>query len=132
MKKILIVCSGNSCRSIIAEALVNHFLKGYEAQSCGANPLGKVNPNAKKVLEDFGIWDERYHSKHIDDFDLKRFDLVVSVCDNAKESCVVLPDVRHLHYGFEDPDGKEIEAFYKTLQEIKQQLLPAIQKECEK
>jgi len=127
MKKVLVLCTGNSCRSIIAEALINSELEGFEAQSSGVNPSGRVNPNAQKVLKLHGIWDERYHSKTLDTLKDKTFDLVVTVCDHAKESCPVFPyDVKSLHVSFEDPDGKEFEAFEQTFEDIKNILLPKI------
>ncbi len=133
MKKVLILCTGNSCRSIIAEALVNRYLrpKGIKAFSAGSKPSGRVNPNAVKVLEKEGAWGEEYHSKSIDEISAEGpFDLVVTVCDNAKESCPVFPaSVKTLHVGFEDPDGKGYEAFEKTKDLIKERLLPIVQKE---
>ena len=127
MKKVLIMCTGNSCRSIIGEALTNAYLDSVEAKSCGVAPSGRVNPNAKKVLQEHGIWDERYHSKHLDDVIDEDFDLVVTVCDHAKETCPMFPKpVKKIHVGFEDPDGKPYEAFEKTYDEIKETLLPKI------
>ena len=128
MKKVLIMCTGNSCRSIIGEALVNAFLEGVEAKSCGVAPSGRVNPNAKRVLQEHGIWDERYRSKHLDEVMDEDFDLVVTVCDHAKETCPMFPKpVKKIHVGFEDPDGKPYEAFEKTYEEIKRILLPKIE-----
>ena len=127
MKNVLIMCTGNSCRSIIGEALVNAFLDGVEAKSCGVAPSGRVNQNAKKVLQEHGIWDERYHSKHLDEVIDEDFDLVVTVCDHAKETCPMFPKpVKKIHVGFEDPDGEPYEAFEKTYEEIKRMLLPKI------
>ncbi|NPA66513.1 MAG: arsenate reductase ArsC [Epsilonproteobacteria bacterium] len=127
MKKILVLCTGNSCRSIIAEALINSELQGYEAKSSGVNPSGRVNSNAKKVLEQNGIWDERYHSKTLDSLKDEEFDLIVTVCDHAKETCpTFVYEAKHLHVSFEDPDGKEFEAFEKTYKDIKNLLLPKI------
>ncbi len=127
MKKVLIMCTGNSCRSIIGEALVNAFLEGVEAKSCGVAPSGRVNPNAKKALQKHGIWDESYHSKHLEEVIDEDFDLVVTVCDHAKETCPMFPrPIKKIHVGFEDPDGKEYEAFEKTYEEIQETLLPKI------
>ncbi|WP_353663123.1 arsenate reductase ArsC [Hydrogenimonas sp. SS33] len=133
MKKVLILCTGNSCRSIIGEALVNQYLakEGIQAYSAGSNPGGRVNPNVKKVLEEEGAWKARYHSKTIDEV-MKEgpFDLVVTVCDNARESCPMFPGgVKTIHVGFEDPDGKPYEAFVETKEKIKKELLPVIEKE---
>ena len=132
MKKVLIMCTGNSCRSIIGEALINRYLKRFdiEAKSCGVNPSEKVNPNAKRVLEENGCWDDNYHSKHLDTLIDEDFDLVVTVCNHAKETCPMFPKpVKKIHVGFEDPDGKEYEEFEKTFKEIKEELLPKIKKE---
>ncbi len=129
-KKVLILCTGNSCRSIIAEALINAELDGISADSSGVKASGKVNPNAKKVLEEAGIWKESYHSKTLDTVINNDYDLVVTVCDNAKETCPMFPKpVKTIHVGFEDPDGKAYEAFEEILTEIKNELLPIITKE---
>jgi len=132
MKKVLFLCTGNSCRSIIAEALVNKYLanEGIKAYSVGSNPSKKVNPNAKKVLEVDGSWDDGYYSKSLDEVMCNApFDLIVTVCDNAKESCPVFPNAKVLHVGFEDPDGKPYEAFEETKELIQDRLLPTIKKE---
>ena len=101
MKKVLILCTGNSCRSIIAEALINAFLDEVEAQSAGVKASGRVNFYAKKVLQKHNIWKNRYHSKTIESVINQRFDLVVSVCDNAKENCPIFPQpTPTIHIGF--------------------------------
>jgi len=126
--KVLIMCTGNSCRSIIGEALVNAYLDGVEAYSCGVDPSGRVNPNARKVLEAHGIWDDRYHSKHLEAVIDTPFDLVVTVCDHAKETCPIFPrPTPKIHVGFEDPDGKPYEAFEETFVQIREELLPEIE-----
>ncbi len=130
MKKVLVLCTGNSCRSIIAEGLINKYLDGVKAYSAGVNPSGRVNENAKKVLMKEGAWDEDYHSKDIDEVMDIDFDLVVTVCDNAKETCPTFPKkVKTIHIGFVDPDGKEYEEFEKLVEEMKKELLPIIKKE---
>jgi len=126
-KNVLILCTGNSCRSIIAEALINSHLEGISAQSSGVKASGRVNPNARKVLEAFGEWDDAYHSKVIEEVINTKFDLVVTVCDNAKETCPMFPhktDVMHIC--FEDPDGKDYPAFEATREMISNILLPAV------
>ncbi|MFA5502024.1 MAG: arsenate reductase ArsC [Sulfurovaceae bacterium] len=127
MKKVLIMCTGNSCRSIIGEALINAELDGIKAMSCGIAPSGKVNPNAKKVLEQNGIWRNEYHSKSLDEVINEHFDLVVTVCDHAHETCPMFPrPIPKIHVGFEDPDGKDYEAFEKTYKDIQETLLPKV------
>ena len=102
-KKVLILCTGNSCRSIIAEALINAKLDGIHADSSGVRASGRVNLNAKKLLEDKGIWKEEYHSKTIDKVIDNEYDLVVTVCDHANETCPMFPKaVKVIHVGFED------------------------------
>ena len=130
MKKVLILCTGNSCRSIIAEALVNAHLKGIQAYSAGVRASGKVNAYAKRVLEEEGIWSDAYHTKTVDEIIHIDFDLVVTVCDHAHETCPMFPKlVRKIHVGFSDPDGKEYGAFILTCKAIQAELLPIIEKE---
>ena len=128
LKKVLILCTGNSCRSIIAEAIINKELRDdIKAYSSGVKASGKVNPNAKKVLEQNNAWDNNYHSKVIEDVLDINYDLVITVCDNAKESCPIFPkQSKVIHIGFEDPDGKEFDEFVKTYNLIKNNLIPKV------
>ena len=126
-KKVLVLCTGNSCRSIIGEALINKYLEGIKAYSAGVAPGGKVNPNAKKILELHDAWSDEYYSKHIDDVMDIDFDLVVTVCDHANETCPVFSkSTSVIHVGFKDPDGKDYEAFEETFKLIKDELLPIV------
>lgn len=128
-KKVLVLCTGNSCRSIIAEALINAKCEKIVAKSSGVKASGKVNPNAKKLLEQKGIWKDEYHSKTLDTVIDEDFDLVVTVCDHANETCPMFPNpVKKIHVGFEDPDGKGFEAFEDTYKQIEQVLLPQVEK----
>jgi arsenate reductase len=129
-KKVLILCTGNSCRSIIAEAVLNKYVDGVDAYSSGVKASGKVNENAKKVLLDDGSWLDSYNSKTLDKVINIEFDLVVTVCDNAKESCPVFPkNTRIIHVGYEDPDKKNYSAFEKTLKLIKMELIVIVKQE---
>ena len=133
-KQVLILCTGNSCRSIMAEAMINAKLGDcVEAQSSGVKASGKVNPHAKALLESKGEWRESYHSKVIETVLDTPFDLVVTVCDAAKETCPMFPKaVKTIHVGFEDPSGKAEEEYAKTYDLIEKELLPIIKKElCE-
>ena len=124
------MCTGNSCRSIIAEALINAKIDGIKAYSCGVKPSAKVNQNAKKVLIQNNIWDDSYYYKHLDEVIDTEFDLVVTVCDHASETCPVFPNnTKIIHVGFKDPDGKEYDEFKKTYTEIRNILLPKIRME---
>ena len=133
-KEVLILCTGNSCRSIMAEALINAKLSEcVHAQSSGVKASGKVNPSAQTLLEEKGYWREEYHSKVIETVLESAFDLVITVCDAAKETCPMFPKaVKTMHIGFEDPSGKALEEYEKTLTLIEDALLPIIIKElCE-
>jgi arsenate reductase len=124
MKKVLILCTGNSCRSIIAEAIINAKLDGIQADSSGVKASGRVNPNAQKLLKEKGIWKDNYHSKVLNEVIDNRYDLIVTVCDHANESCPIFPKPAHkIHVGFEDPDGKGYGAFEEIYREMEEILL---------
>jgi len=131
MKNVLVLCTGNSCRSIMAEAMINAKLGDcVHAQSSGVKASGKVNPNAQALLELKDEWREEYHSKIIETVLDTAFDLVVTVCDHAKETCPTFPKaVKTIHVGFEDPSGKDAEEYAKTYDLIEKELLPIIKKE---
>ena len=105
-KKILVLCTGNSCRSIMAEGLINHFGKDdFQAFSAGSKPTGNVHPMSLKTLKKSGIFKADYKSQSWDEFSDINFDLVITVCDNAAgESCpVYLSSAPKVHWGVEDP-----------------------------
>jgi arsenate reductase len=103
-RKVLFLCTGNSCRSQMAEAIVNARLGDrWEAVSAGTQPSGYVHPKAIQVLREIGI-KHGGESKHADRFRGTPFDLVVTVCDDAAENCPVwLGRGRRVHLGFPDP-----------------------------
>jgi len=131
MKKVLILCTGNSCRSIIAEALINAKLdRCIQAYSSGVKASGRVNPHAKELLEEHDMWREEYHSKTLDTLIDEEFDLIVTVCSHAEQTCPTFPrPIKTIHVGFEDPDGKGPEAFVQTMMEIETTLLPIVEAE---
>lgn len=103
--KILILCIGNSCRSQMAEAFLKSFDDKIEVYSAGTNPTVSVHPMAIKVMQELGIDISRNKPKNLDDFLEQEWDYVITVCDNAKETCpVFLGKVKNnIHFGFEDP-----------------------------
>lgn len=106
VKQVLILCTGNSCRSIMAEALVNHLGKGrVRARSAGSSPAGYVHPQSLKTLERHGIDPGRPSSKSWNEFADQAFDLVITVCDQAAgESCPLFPGKpEKLHWSTPDP-----------------------------
>ncbi len=127
-KKVLIICIGNSCRSIIAEALINHKCKDIIANSCGVKASGKVHKYAKKVLQKHGVWKDEYHSKTVEDLKEIDYDLVVTVCEHAKETCPVFRAcTKKVHMGFDDPDGKDFGEFEKLYLKIENILISKVQ-----
>lgn len=109
-KKILILCTGNSARSIIGEYLLREKGKGrFEVHSAGSKPNGRVNPLAQWVLrEKYGIDAGSARSKSWDEFKDVRFDLIITVCDNARESCPIWPGRPIVaHWGSSDPAAAE-------------------------
>ncbi|NLD38864.1 MAG: arsenate reductase ArsC [Desulfatiglans sp.] len=104
MKKILYLCTGNSCRSQMAEAWTNYLQKDkFMAYSAGIAPKG-VDPKAIKVMAEAGVDISSQRSKDIDSLGAMEFDYVVTLCDNANEACPFFPaKTRLLHRGFDDP-----------------------------
>jgi arsenate reductase len=103
--KVLFLCTGNSCRSQMAEGLVNHFLrKGWQAFSAGTRPSGEVHPLAIKAMAELGIDIADQTSKSVDAYRDQTFELVVTVCDSAAEECPVwLGKGEKVHISFPDP-----------------------------
>lgn len=104
MKKVLFLCTGNSCRSQMAEAIVNARMGGeWQAVSAGTKPAGYIHPKALAALAEIGIQHEG-RSKLADEFKGQEFDLVVTVCDSAAEECPVwFGKGRKVHHSFPDP-----------------------------
>ncbi len=136
MKNVLVLCTGNSCRSVMAEALINHLGAGrYKAVSAGSSPAGYVHPKSIETLERHGIDPGAPRSKSWDEFEGQNFDLVVTVCDAAaSETCPVFFGAKNkLHWPTPDPaatTGSEAditaafdEAFEMLRERIKSELL---------
>lgn len=104
-KRVLVLCTGNSCRSQMAEAWFRELSGGaWEAHSAGSRPTGKVHPLAVWAMADAGVDIAGQPSEHVDRYVGQDFDLVVTVCDSAKETCPTLPGARRVvHWPFDDP-----------------------------
>lgn len=131
MRNVLVLCTGNSCRSVIAEALINHLGNGrYNAVSAGSHPTGYVHPKSIETLKRHGIDPGTPRSKSWHEFTDQNFDLVITVCDQAaNESCPILfGDYKKLHWSTPDPaksDETEEESnivFDEVLQRLKQRI----------
>jgi len=128
MKKILILCTGNSCRSQIAEGFLKSFDSELEVFSAGTIPADKVNPNSIIVMDEVGIDISSQYPQDVDEFIEQPFDYVITVCDNAKEVCPIFTgQVKHqLHIPFDDPADatgteQEVLAVYRRVRdEIKE------------
>ncbi len=103
--KVLILCTGNSCRSQMAQGFLQMFNKNLEVHSAGTEPAIHVNPLAIKVMKEVGIDINHHKPKMVDQYLKDEWDYVITVCDNAKETCpAFFGKVKHrLHMGFEDP-----------------------------
>lgn len=127
--KLLFLCTGNSARSILAEYITRHFYSHlFDAVSAGSNPAGSPNPMALTILkEDFQIDCSDARSKSWEEFKEVHFDFVITLCDNAKESCPVWPGQPLLsHWGMVDPsdapENDQRRAFASTAQLLKHRM----------
>ncbi len=127
-KTVLILCTGNSCRSQMAEALVNHHLgPAIRAISAGTHPGPEVAEGAIEALRLVDVPTDGLHPKNVDAVMNEAIDLVVTVCDNARETCPVFPrPIPALHRPFHDPHGEPLESFIKVRDEIRARLLPEL------
>lgn len=128
MKTVLVLCTGNSCRSQMGEAILNHELAGQvRAISAGTAPQPVVAAGAVEALQLAGLPSAGLYPKTIDAVIDQEIDLVVSVCDNAKESCPLFPrPVQRIHVGFHDPHGEPLSSFIAVRDDIRARLVPAV------
>lgn len=128
-KRVLILCTGNSARSQMAEGLLRNIAGDrFEVHSAGVSP-STVRSEAIQAMAELGIDISSHHSKSVDEFIGQEFDHVITVCDNAAENCPVFPGKsQRTHWSFDDPaavDGsgeERLEAFRRVRDEIKQKL----------
>ncbi|HZC34493.1 MAG TPA: arsenate reductase ArsC [Chthoniobacterales bacterium] len=129
-KRVLILCTGNSARSQMAEGLLRHDAADrFEVESAGTKP-GQVRPEAIAVMKELGIDISGHRSKHVDEFQGQSFDYVLTVCDNAKESCPIFPGhTKRLHSAFDDPaahhdgtDEERLAVFRRVRNELREYL----------
>jgi arsenate reductase len=128
-KRILILCTGNSARSQMAEGLLRQDAGDrFEVYSAGTKP-SHVRPEAIAVMRELGIDISGHRSKHVDDFADQRFDYVLTVCDNARESCPIFPaGATAIHHNFDDPaalhgsEEQRMALFRRVRDEIRQYL----------
>jgi len=131
-RKVLFLCTGNSCRSHMAEAIVNARMSDtWEAVSAGTQPAGYVHPKALQALAEIGI-EHHGRSKHVDEFRNTPLDLVVTVCDSAAEECPLwLGSGQRVHLGFPDPakaegTDEEVMAVFRTVRDDMARAIPIL------
>lgn len=124
MKKVLILCTGNSCRSQIAHGYLAHFAKDKaEVYSAGVETHG-VNPRAIQTMKEDGIDITAHTSNNVNEYSGINFDYIITVCDNAKERCPYFPGTaKRFHYNFPDPakatgTEEEIQAEFQRVREL--------------
>ena len=127
-KTVLVLCTGNSCRSQMGEAILNHDLAGrVRAISAGTAPQPEVAAGAIEALKLAGLQTGGLFPKSVEAVMHEPIDLVVSVCDNAKESCPIFPrPVTRIHVGFHDPHGESLDSFVRVRDDIRARLVPAV------
>ena len=127
-KTVLVLCTGNSCRSQMAQVLLNNDLAGQvRALSAGTRPEAKVADEAIEALRLAGLSTDGLYTKDIDAVMHEAIDLVVTVCDNARETCPIFPrPVPSIHVPFHDPHGETLDSFVRVRDEIRAQLIPAV------
>lgn len=126
-QKVLILCTGNSCRSHMAEGILRHAGGAlFDVHSAGSKPAGYVHPLAIEAMKEIGIDVSGHTSKHLDPFLNAGVETVITVCDNANEACPIFPgNVTRYHWGFEDPPHAvrpgeaPIQAFRRVRDQIK-------------
>ena len=125
---VLVLCTGNSCRSQMAEVLLNHDLAGQvRALSAGTRPQPKVADGAIAALQQAGLPTAGLQPKDIDSMMNEPIDLVVTVCDNAREACPVFPKpIPAIHLPFHDPHGEPLESFIAVRDDIRTRLIAAV------
>jgi arsenate reductase len=135
-KRVLVLCTGNSCRSQMAEGWINHDLgETWEARSAGTRPADRVHPVAVAVMAEAGVDISGGSPKLVDTVIDESWDLVVTVCDSARESCPVFPrPVEQIHVSFPDPveapgSDQEIEEVFRSVRDdIRERLIGEIRR----
>lgn len=133
-KRVLVLCTGNSCRSQMAEGWVNHLLgEAWEARSAGTAPAARVHPFAVRAMAEAGVDIGRGKPEHVNAHLGEAWDLVVTVCDSAQETCPVFPrPVEKVHVSFFDPaaaegtDEEKMAVFCRVRDEIRDRLVPVV------
>ncbi len=130
-KRVLILCTGNSARSQMGEGLLRHLAGDrFDVFSAGTKPVG-LNPNAVKAMAEIGIDIADYRSKSVDEFAGQQFDYVITVWNNAKESCPIFPGGgERIHHDFEDPAAAPVQHQLENFRKVRDELLSWLSDFC--
>ena len=134
-KRVLVLCTGNSARSQMAEGLLRHLAGDrFEIESAGVEP-SRVRPEAIEAMREKGVDIRGHRSKSVDEFAHREFDYVITVCDNARESCPLFPGkTERIHWSFDDPaaasgdEAARLSVFRRVRDEIESRLREFIEK----
>jgi arsenate reductase len=135
-RRVLVLCTGNSCRSQMAEGWINHLLGDrWEARSAGTAPAARVHPLAVRAMAEVGVDISGGNPEHVNLHLDQPWDLVVTVCDSAKEACPTFPrPVPKLHLSFSDPaeawgpDEEKMAVFRRVRDDIRERLVPEVRR----
>ncbi len=122
-KRVLILCTGNSARSQMAEGLLRHLAGDrFAVSSAGTRPVG-LNPNAVKVMAEIGVDIASHRSKSVDEFMDQQFNYVITVCDSAKEACPIFPGAgERIHHTFDDPAAAPSDQQLAVFRQVRDQM----------
>ncbi len=122
-KRVLILCTGNSARSQMAEGLLRHLAGDrFDVFSAGTRPVA-LNPNAVNVMAEVGVDIASHRSKSVDEFVGQQFDCIITVCDNAREVCPIFPGGgERIHHSFDDPAAAPINQQLPTFRRVRDQM----------
>jgi arsenate reductase len=134
-RRVLVLCTGNSCRSQMAEGWINHLLgERWEARSAGTAPAGRVHPLAIRAMAELGVDISAGVPENVRSYLAEPWDLVVTVCDSAREACPTFPrPVPSIHLSFSDPaaadgtDDEKMVVFRRVRDEIRERLIPEVE-----
>ena len=138
--KILVLCTGNSCRSQMAQGFLQSFNKRLKVFSAGTEPAERINPTAVKVMKELGIDISTNKPVSVDKYLNEEWDYVITVCDDANESCPFFPGIvrKRQHLGFEDPsivkgtENEILKAFYNVRNKIRDEFYALYESELKK
>ncbi|MHB9031595.1 MAG: arsenate reductase ArsC [Anaerolineae bacterium] len=135
MKKVLVICTGNAARSQLADGLINHDLgERWQAYSAGTQPSGFIQPLALRALQELGVDTSRLYNKGMSQFVDQPFDLVITICDNAAQTCPVwLGMGKVIHHPLPDPsdaqgtEEERLAAFKSVCAQIRSEIYPLLE-----